>query len=438
MKIDAIFTPQRTSQTSAVVRVLGNSAFRSLWIGQLASSLAVSVTMFVLALRIYQLTGSSTAVSALFLTFGVPAFLFAMASGAIVDHFDKRTILILADVARAVVAVLFLFAFGNIVIVYALAFFYAFITQFATPSEAPTIPRLVGNSDLVTANSIYSFTFYTSLAIGSLLSGPLLRFFGPIGVFVFLCAMFIVAAISVSRIPKEAGKKKLRSLLGRYSLLDMAGKVLSSMSEGVAYIKTRQKLLDALLLLMGTQVTLAILATLGPAFAVQLLEVDVHDASLYLVGPAVVGIVVGALWVGNNSKAFTPSTFIQTGVTAAGLLLLIISLTVSLKRVAIFSGATGGLIFLSLILVLFFLLGFANSLLDVPANSVLQHEAEGGMRGRVYGLLTAVVGGLGMLPVLVGGILGDIVGVGKVIFFLGVLIFAYGILRLRYNKIENG
>ncbi len=423
--------------SDAILQVLKNTAFRNLWIGQVCTSLAVSVTMFVLALRIYQLTGSSTAVSALYLAFGVPAFLFAMASGAIVDHFDKRTILILADIARAVVAGLFLFAFGKIAIVYVLAFLYAFITQFATPSEAPTIPRLVEPKDLVGANSLYSFTFYSSLAIGSLMSGPLLRFFGPAGVFLFLSLMFVISAFSVARIPKEPGKRMLSSLVGRYSLLDMISKVLDSMSQGVAYIKTKPKLLDALLLLMGTQVTLAILATLGPAFAVQLLEIDVHDASLFLVGPAVFGILIGAIWVGSNSKSYTPSKLIKTGIMAAGVLLLIIAVFARLKHLLPFFSGTGSLLFFALIILLFFLLGFANSLLDIPASSILQHEADTGMRGRVYGLLTAVVGGLGMLPVLVGGILGDMIGVGKVIFFLGILISGYGLVRMRYTKIER-
>lgn len=418
---------------SSVLAVLHNRAFFHLWIGQLCTSLAVSVTMFVLALRIYQLTGSSTAVSALYLTFGVPAFLFAMASGAIVDHFDKRSVLILADIARAVVAALFLFSFGKIAVVYALAFFYAFVTQFATPSEAPTIPRLVPAKDLVSANSIYSFTFYSSLAVGSLLSGPLLRFFGPVGVFLFLALMFIISAFSVSKIPKEQGKQKLTSLIGRYSVLDMVSKVLESMSAGVEYVKTKPKLLDALLLLMGTQVTLAILATLGPAFAVQMLEVDVHDASLFLVGPAVFGIIIGAVWVGNHSKKYTPSQLIKTGITSAGALLLGIAVFVRLKHVFPFFSGSGSLLFFGLVLLLFFLLGFANSLLDVPANSVLQHEADTGMRGRVYGLLTAIVGGLGMIPVLAGGILGDMIGVGKVIFFLGILIASYGVVRMRYT-----
>ncbi len=424
---------QESSKVS-VTYVLSIPAFRSLWIGQTLSNLAVTTTMFVLALRIYQMTGSSTAVSALYLTFGVPALLFALSAGAIVDHFDKRTILIAAHILRAVLAVLFLFAFGNVALVYAVAFLYALITQFSTPSEAPTIPRLVGKKDLVTANSIFSFTFYSALAIGSLLAGPTLRFFGSSGVFLFLCMMFFAAAAAVWQIPKEEGKRSVASVLGRYSILNLMTKVLQSMEKGLEYVKTKGKLLDALLLLMGTQVTLAILATLGPAFADRLLEVDVHDASVFLVGPAVLGIIVGAFWVGSTGYKLGTKKLIRRGVIGAGMILLIIAMTARFKHMAIFSDGGGSFLFFALILGLFFSLGFANSLLDVPANATLQNESEGDMRGHVYGLLTAVVGGIGMLPVLVGGVLADVVGVGKVIFLLGLVLVGYGLWRVRYNK----
>ena len=56
------------------------------------------------------------------------------------------------------------------------------------------------------------------------------------------------------------------------------------------------------------------------------------------------------------------------------------------------------------------------------------------MRGRVYGILTAAVGGVGMVPVIIGGVLADVVGVGRVILLLGLLILAYGIYRMKYNK----
>ncbi len=425
---------QNNANNVTVLHVLSIPAFRSLWIGQLSSNLAVMTMMFVLALRMYQMTGSSTAVSALYLTFGVPAFLFGLSAGAIVDHFDKRTILIAAHISRGVLALLFLFAFRNIYLVYAIAFFYALITQFSTPSEAPTIPRLVGKNDLVTANSIFSFTFYSALAIGSLLAGPLLRFFGPSGVFLFLASAFLLGAASVWQLPKEEGKSSITSFVGRYSLFLLMSKVLHSMAEGIEYIKTKTKLLDALILLMGTQVILAMLATLGPAFADRLLEVDVHDASLFLVGPTVLGILVGALWIGNKGYTLGTKKLIQRGVIGAGILLMIIATTARLKHVFIFSGDFGSLVFFVLVLGLFFSLGFANSLLDVPANTTLQNEAEGDMRGRVYGLLTAVVGGIGMLPVLIGGVLADVVGVGKVILLLGLVITGYGLWRVRYNK----
>jgi hypothetical protein len=52
----------------------------------------------------------------------------------------------------------------------------------------------------------------------------------------------------------------------------------------------------------------------------------------------------------------------------------------------------------------------------------------------VYGILGAFVGGVGILPVMIGGIFADFVGVGKVIMALSILIIGYGIFRIQYNK----
>jgi MFS family permease len=168
------------------------------------------------------------------------------------------------------------------------------------------------------------------------------------------------------------------------------------------------------------------LGTLGPGFADRVLSIDIRDASLLIVGPAVLGILIGAVWVGNFGSGFNPRKLINIGVTGAGVILLLISVIVRMH------GFEPLRLLLSVLL--FFLLGFANSLLDVPANSLLQEEAKGSMRGRVYGMLTASVGGVGILPVVAGGILADVVGVGKVVFFLGLTILVYGIVRIKYNR----
>lgn len=413
--------------------VLNNRDFRNLWFGQICSQLAVSTMLFVLALRIYQTTGSNAAVSGLFLTFGIPAVLFGIGAGAIVDHFDKRQILVGADALRSVVVLGFLFFTGNLIFFYALALVNALITQFYVPAEAPMIPRFVRNTELVTANSFFSFTYYSSLALGTILAGPILRWFGPQGAFLFISFLFILASMFVYRLPKEHGKQNLDASYRFPPLIHIITRIASDIRNGFSYISTSPVLMDALLLLTGTQVIIALLGTLGPGFADRMLQIDIRDSSLVIIGPVVIGIIMGALWIGNMGGKISESKLIRWGITSAGILLLFIAITVKLRSISGFSWLFHNWLIIPLELVLFFLLGIANSMLDVPANSILQKEAIGPMRSRVYGMLTTAVGGVGILPIVVSGILADVLGVGKVIFLLGFGISAYGLYRIRYN-----
>ncbi len=408
-------------------------SFRRLWFAQIASQLAVNTLLFVLALQLYQITGTNTAVSGLFLAYGIPALLFGLVAGTAVDHLDKRRILIYCDFLRAVLAFLLFFLSGNIVLVYLVTFVNALFTQFYVPAEAPLIPGLVPEPLLVPANSLFSFTFYSSLALGSMFAGPLLRLFGHQWVFVAVSALFAAAVWFESRIPSMAvGTLSVRSVLF-YELSHIVTRMWEKLSDGIRYVTKSKILLESLLLLTGTQIILLMLGTLGPGFADRVMDIDIRDSSLLIIGPTVLGILAGTVWVGTIGYRFRNRTLINTGVTAAGASLLLVSLFLRLTRItglaAFFTPASRFVVSSAL----FFCLGAANSLLDVPANSTLQEEAKGSMRGRVYGILTAAVGGVGILPVLLGGILADVIGVGKVTFALGALVFVYGIARLKYN-----
>lgn len=419
---------------SAFSAVLSIRPFRTLWAAQLCSQLGFAMLLFVLALRVYELTGSNAAVSGLFLTFGVPAVVFGIAAGAIVDHLDKRIVLMTADISRALLVLLFFLFPGILPVMYLVSFIMAIITQFYVPAEAPTIPRLVPLELLVTANSLFSFTYYSSLGLGSIIAGPVLRLFGSHAVFLLIAALFALAAWFASHLPREIGKNTHLPSPTLAKIIHVSQAVGVSMRDGLQYVKSSPAIAEAILLLTGTQVVLALLGTLGPGFADRVLEIDIRDASIFITGPVVLGIIFGALWVGNVGERISVRKLIQTGITAAGILLILIALTVRLKRVALFAWFYVDPIILPIEFFLFFLLGLANSMLDVPANSSLQKEAGGSMRGRVYGLLTAAVGGVGMLPIVFTGLIADVIGPGKVIFALGGIITLYGLWRMRYNK----
>lgn len=414
---------------NAFALVLANDFFRHLWFGQICSQLAVSIMLFVLALRVYQVTASNAAVSALFLTYGIPSVLFGMGAGAVVDHLDKRRVLILCDLLRAGTVLGFMFQPANLVYIYMLSTLNSLITQFYIPSQAPTIPRFIKGPYLVTANSLFSFTFYTSLAMGSVVAGPLLRGFGIYGIFIFISALFLTASYHAARLPKQRNLPDSILHMHIPALRHVYDRVISDMKEGIAFIVGSPQLRDALVLLTGTQIVLMILGTLGPGFADRMLEIDVHDASLLILGPVVMGIIGGALWVGWAGTKLSPRALIEKGVVGAGVILILIALTVRLKSIAGLYWLSKPWIIMPLEFFFFVSLGVANSMLDVPASSILQKETTERMRGRIYGILTSAIGGVGIVPVILGGVLADMLGVGKVIFFLGVSIVVYGIYR---------
>jgi DHA3 family macrolide efflux protein-like MFS transporter len=419
---------------SAYQQVLKLPSFRALWFGQICSQLAVNTLLFVLALRIYQTTGSNTAVSGLFLAYGIPAVLFGLIAGTAVDQLDKRRVLIICDIIRSLFAFGLLFTSHQVVIVYILMFLNAVITQFYVPSEAPLIPKIVPKHLLVSANSLFTFTYYSSLAIGSVFAGPVLRFAGPQGVFFLIAFLFLTASALSSRIPSQSiGTIGFRFLL-RHDFGYLLSRIYSSLVEGIRYVTQSKPLFDAIMLLTGTQIIMALLGTLGPGFADRVLRIDVRDASLLVVGPTVLGILAGVLWVGTKGYKFKQTRLIQVGVSAAGIILILIAVTIRLLRMDQLAWVYTANIALPFAMFLFFLLGVANSLLDVPANSILQDKAQGSLRGRVYGMLTAFVGGVGILPVIISGILADTVGIGKVILILGLGIVLFSLYRVRYNK----
>lgn len=418
-----------TKRMDPVLDVLSNTLFRHLWIGQMTSQLASNMLIFLLALLIYRMSGSNVAVSGLFLAYGLPSLLFGVMAGTIVDRLDRRAVLLVAHLSRALL-IIAVWALGDrISAVYLLVFAYAFINQLTTPSEVPLIPQFVPKTHLVSANSLFSFTFYGSMAVGLISAGPVLRFLGRDGAYILLGLLYMTAAIAVFRIPPQGeGLKSLRRIF-QYDLLYIIKRFLANMEMGIQYVAQSKILREAVLLLTGTQILLVLLGTLGPGFADKVLRVDVRDASLLIVGPTVLGILSGALWVGNRGFKYPPILLINIGVLSAGLILVITSAVFAATNTFWFSSVPRGLVLASA-LGLFYILGIANSLLDVPSNALLQKEAEGPMRGRVYGILSASVGGAGILPVVVSGVLADLIGVGEVIFLLGLVVTLYGGYRL--------
>jgi MFS family permease len=80
--------------------------------------------------------------------------------------------------------------------------------------------------------------------------------------------------------------------------------------------------------------------------------------------------------------------------------------------------------------VLAFILGFATSLVFIPANTVLQEETSDESRGKVYGVLNTLIGIMSIIPVVVVGGLADLIGVKVVIIGTGIVVLIIAAARV--------
>ena len=195
--------------------VLRNRDFMKLWIGQLISNVGSSVGSLALLFYAYALTGSELAMAGLAMAQILPMVLFSGIIGVYIDRWDRKKIMIAADIVRAVATFLYPFVtvFPSFVTpltwLYILAFIYATSNAFFFPARSASIPRLVERNELVTANSLAQMTFNMVSLIFTPLGGVLMAIVAPdyfvgflIDASTFIASGIVLFTIRTSLVPE--------------------------------------------------------------------------------------------------------------------------------------------------------------------------------------------------------------------------------------------
>ena len=163
------------------------------------------------AALVTELTSSGVAISYLFLVRFIPQFLFSPIAGVVADRYDRRKVMIFADLLRAVIVLGFLLIHttGQLWLFYVLTILQFMLSTVFVPARSAALANLVEPKDLVVANALDSFTWSTMLALGSFLGGVTATLFGNQTAFVMDASTFLVSAFFISRIvmPKREGPR---------------------------------------------------------------------------------------------------------------------------------------------------------------------------------------------------------------------------------------
>ena len=93
--------------------------------------------------------------------------IFGAVGGVIADRFDRKWTMVVADMGRGGL-VLFLMVVDNLLELFVISFFLEILTLIRQPAREASIPNIVTESQLVTANSLNLVSAYGTFPLGSL------------------------------------------------------------------------------------------------------------------------------------------------------------------------------------------------------------------------------------------------------------------------------
>lgn len=185
----------------------GNANYRRIWLGEVASWLGDWFNAIALYTLVRELTGSPLALGLVFLTKMVPFAVASPLAGLLVDRFNRRWLMISADLLRAVVVLGFLLVQNadDLHLIYVLTGLQVVLTAVFIPARSASIPNVTTPGELLTANALSAATWSTLLAIGAALGGVATDWFGVRVVFVLDSISYLVSAIFLwsTTIPQE-------------------------------------------------------------------------------------------------------------------------------------------------------------------------------------------------------------------------------------------
>jgi MFS family permease len=426
---------------SGYAAVLRNRLFLLIWGAQLLSQTAQNVVNFALVIEVERLTRSSASVSWVIVSFSLPAILLGPLAGVFVDRTSKRAVLLWTNVLRALLMLGFLMVPLSLQGIYMVTFAASAISQFFLPAEGAIIPIVVRRREIITATSLFNLTYTGAQVAGFVLVGPALyKLFGDQALVLTVATVIVMYALAALCIGALRSREPIQASL--WQAMQRALNVVNvwkDMLETRRFVSRAPGLSLAIGHLTLATAMLMSLATLGPGFVNRVLGLNAEDTG-YILAPAGAGMiattaVLGQFAVQADRRKLAGAGLVTSGVLLAGLALVRPGFDLLLAQpdqggLAILD-AGEMMAFLGVVVAITALLGAGFSLVTIPSQTLVAESTEESIRGRVFALLFMLTQTASAIPVVVIGMLADVVGIATMMVVLGTIVGVIGVWTLR-------
>jgi len=359
-----------------------------------------------LTFLVYQITGSTLASGGMLLASFLPSLLLGSLAGVLVDRWNRRTTMIVANVLQVVglAPLLAVHDSGTIWIVYVVGAYQGCVEQFFMPAEQALIPHLVPKQDLVGANGVNAQMRNLARLVGSAIGGIMASVAGVSGLAFFDGASFALAAGMLTRIRYRP--TSLETTAEDHASLGSASRLLAEWRAGLRTCLSSPTLLVIVIFMAITQFGEGIMGTLFAPFVKDVLHGTGSQYGL-IVGIQGVGGIIGGLAVTAAGHRWSAYTLFGWGAVTFG----IVDLALFLYPLVL-SGVLPALTCMLLV-------GVPGACTTAGLMTTFQTMTSDKFRGRVFGAMTAVGGAAVLAGIGLASWLGETVGIVAIIAIQG-------------------
>jgi MFS family permease len=350
-----------------VTPLRNNRQFRLLWGGQLVSFLGTQLTVVGVPYQVYRLTHSTLQVGLVSLAGLLPLLVGSLAGGAIIDAFDRRRVMLLAQLLLAVTGVgLVVNAASDHPAVwplYVVTSVAALLSGVDRPARTAVIPMLVERDELTSAFALWQILIQLGTVVGPAIAGLLIAQAGLATVYGIDAVTFlfgIMATLALRPLP-PAG--------------DGTPAGWSSIVEGLRYLKADRLLTSTFVIDLDAMI-FGLPRAVFPALALGLYQGGAATVGLMFAAPGA-GALLGALLTGPIHRVRRQGRAVIVCVVVWGAAMVGLGVVPVLWVGLVFLGVAGA----------------ADVVSAVFRSTILQSTVPDELRGRLSATFIAVVTG---------------------------------------------
>ena len=369
-----------------------------MWFGHLISHAGDAVFMIALPWLMLDITGSKSLTSLVSMSAYLPAVLFGLFAGVVVDRYNRKWIMIYSDILRAllvaVIPLSLIYGFISPLLIGAITFSLSTFSAFFYPARDSLIPHIVTAEELPAANSAISVSGQMSHLLGPLFAGIGISIFGLRHLFSADAISFLFSILLISLIVGPARKLTIEKHPPKWK----------GIVEGLTYVNSHKGLRILLILTFVNNIFIMGPAIIGlPVFVREVLTSDFGVLAKLEVAMAA-GMIVGSFVFWKAEKNISPISILLFGIVMDGI-----------TYTLLFFADTSFIAMLVLIIH-----GIGIPLITVSRTTIIQAVVPDEFRGRLFSMIYMAVMGTTAISVGLTGFILEFIGADSLFLLIGI------------------